>query len=287
MSNSGIKTFDIVPEMTRLDVTTQNICNLACIQCSSYSSSTWAKEDGLTDQDYSYADKIKLFDRLPHNQLRQIHFTGGEPLMTTEHKKILESYAKNADLSQLQVSYNTNGTFYPDDEVIELWKKLGHVNVVISTDAIGPAAEVLRWPTDWKDVVDNIKKFYKFKYSRPMYRVNINFIFCAQNLNLLELEDLYLFIKNVVDADLVPSLQIVDSIDNNLHPAAVSDEVFSAAEKMLEKYEFFDSFLNNIRELRKTRFANRTHHNAMAWMDHLEAKRGTNWREALRISKYS
>lgn len=120
-----------------------------------------------------------------------------------------------------------------------------------------------------------------------MYRVNINFIFCAQNLNLLELEDLYLFIKNVVDADLVPSLQIVDSIDNNLHPAAVSDEVFSAAEKMLEKYEFFDSFLNNIRELRKTRFANRTHHNAMAWMDHLEAKRGTNWREALRISKYS
>ena len=272
--------------MTRLDVTTQNICNLACVQCSAYSSSTWAKEDGLTGQDYSYADKIKLFDRLPHHQLRQIHFTGGEPLMTTEHKKILESYAQNADLSQLQVSYNTNGTFYPDDEVIELWKKLGHVNVVISTDAIGPAAEVLRWPTKWKDVIDNIKKFYKFKYSLPMYRANVNFIFCVQNLNLLELEDLYLFIKDV-DADLVPSLQIVDGRDDNLHPAAVSDEVFNAAEKMLEKYEFFDSFLNNIRELRRTKFANRTHHKAMAWMDHLESKRGTNWRAALKISKYS
>ena len=55
---------DIRVELNRVDITTQNVCNLACIMCSSYSSSLWAKEEGLTDQDYSFEDKLALFRRL-------------------------------------------------------------------------------------------------------------------------------------------------------------------------------------------------------------------------------
>lgn len=282
------KTFDIIPEMRRLDVTTQNICNLACVQCSAYSSSTWAKEDGITNQDYSYSDKIKLFQRLPHHLLKWIHFTGGEPLMTTEHKKMLESYAENADLSQLKVSYNTNGTFFPDDEVLDLWKKTQHVNLVISTDAIGPAAEILRWPCQWDQLDNNIQKFISLMKSLPTYQINVSFIVCVQNLNILELEDLYLYCLEQ-HPGMTMTLQIVDSISRGdiLHPAAITDEVFEEAKNMLGKYDFFKTFLNNIEHHRQTSFSNRNHYAALEWLDSLEEKRKTQWRNALRISKFS
>lgn len=284
-TNQYMKKFDIIPEMTRLDVTTQNICNLACVQCGSYSSSTWAKEEGSVGKDYSYSDKIHLFNKLPHRQLKQMHFTGGEPLMTSEHKKMLESYAQNADLSELQVSYNTNGTFYPDDDVIEIWKKLRHLNLVISIDAVGPAAEVLRWPSHWNTIVDNIKKFYKLKYSLKEHQIHINFIICVQNINLLELEDLYLFLQSI-DPEIKPALQIVDSRDDDLHPASITDEIFEIVKNQLKKYSFFDVFLNNLQQVRKEKFILKDHRNAIAWLDLLEERRKTNWRSILKIARY-
>ena len=119
-----------------------------------------------------------------------------------------------------------------------------------------------------------------------MHRINIGVNVCVQNITLLELEDLYNFLQEELPNS-NPVLQIVDGHADKLHPAAVTDEVFDQVEKSLAKYQFFENLLNSLREFRKEAFAGQTQSRAIEWLDLLEARRKTNWRQVLKIAQHT
>jgi len=143
------------------------ICNLTCISCSTQFSSAWNK-------DYHHfvpnAPKIKLkkfpeekWKNLDLTQLEKLHFTGGEPLLNGDNKKILQHLEKLEVLENVMISYNTNGTILPDSETLRLWNKARFVRLFLSLDGIGSTFEYTRYPAVWKSVSDNIQTLREHK----------------------------------------------------------------------------------------------------------------------------
>jgi pyruvate-formate lyase-activating enzyme len=272
---------DIKVELNRVDITTQNVCNLACIMCSSYSSSLWAKQEGLTDQDYSFEDKLSLFQRLDHANIYQMHFTGGEPLMSTEHLRMLNIYSQSAPLSQLHISYNTNGTFFPDQKVIDIWQQARMIDLVISLDGTGSAAELIRWPCEWSHVAENVKKFFALKSAMP--NMKLSFIGCASNYNLWELADVVDFLHQFDDH---PEVHFQVNHRPFFAPALIPDHMVEPVSDRLGQYGYFDNLIPTL----KHQFADQDRYERwygfLKFMRELDRARSTNWMTALKIGEY-
>lgn len=279
-SNQGHQP-DIKVELNRVDITTQNVCNLACIMCSSYSSSLWAKQEGLTEQDYSFEDKLSLFRRLDHSTIYQMHFTGGEPLMSTEHLRMLNIYAESAPLNQLHISYNTNGTFWPDRRVLDTWSQVKAIDLVISLDATHTAAELIRWPCVWAQVADNVAKFFELRQQMPHLKVGV--IGCASNYNLWELADVVEFVRGFE-----PEQQVHLQVNHKdfYNPALVPRAMKPLIIDRLSQYKDFDNLIPTINTDLTPLQMQQGWFGFYRLMNELDQKRGTNWRTALQIGKY-
>ena len=281
LTRTNDTTIDISTELRRVDITTQNICNLACIGCDPGSSSTWEKELGITDRDYSYEDKIKLFLNLDHSKITHIHFTGGEPLMTSEHSKILEIYSRTVPLSQLYVSYNTNVTFFPNQDVINMWKQLRSLHLTFSIDATGSQAELLRWPCKWDQVSETLEKFSQLRKEIP--HANTNFIACVSNYNTLELTN----IRKLSD-EFGPSYPLQLQLNNHIHygPEMIPDNLVDATVDLLSTDPVFDEIVSRIKIRPDKLTVKHNWANCVKYLESLDAKRSTNWRDTLKIGQY-
>lgn len=273
---------DIKVELHRVDITTQNVCNLACIMCSSYSSSLWAKEEGLSNQDYSFEDKLALFRKLDHSTIYQMHFTGGEPLMSTEHLKMLQIFSETSKLEQLHISYNTNGTFFPDQRVLDVWQQVKGIDLVISLDAVGSAAELIRWPCCWKDIANNVAKFIGLRETMP--NLKVSFIGCASNYNLWELADVVDFVRGI-DADLAVHFQI--NHRPYFTPALIPDSMRQPLLDRLGRYKDFANLIPTIQTALPKNTQTSEWITYFRVMNQMDLKRGTNWKKTLELGKYS
>jgi len=143
------------PRVEYLFLSLSNQCNLKCRTCSPTDSSFWIKEyeqiHGVKQAIYLEPDDSKFFssfkiDTLPH--LKEIAFTGGEPLMMKSVHRILETLDPNVSLT-----FYTNGTIYNPN----ILNKFVDVNLAVSIDGIGKRFEYLRHPAQWDLVLDNLK----------------------------------------------------------------------------------------------------------------------------------
>jgi len=93
------------------------------------------------------------------DDVEQIYFAGGEPLIMDEHYYILEELEKRKRFD-VRLIYNTNFTKVnlKDRLVFDYWKKFDSVSVGASLDAMGPRAEYIRKGTIWADVEHNRKR---------------------------------------------------------------------------------------------------------------------------------
>ena len=61
------------------------------------------------------------------------------------------------------IHYNTNGTQYPEEEILELFPHFKHVHVAFSIDDVEEQFEYQRYPATWSEVNSNIDKWDKIK----------------------------------------------------------------------------------------------------------------------------
>ena len=151
-SNAGY--YNSKVELIKLDYWVGNTCNLACVICGPYASSRW-HTDAIALGDNQNIFKItatEYWKDLP-DTIIDVHFTGGEPLLSKDHNDFLASI-KNKE--KVSLTYNTNGTVVPNKKLIELWKNFKTVSLIISFDDIGERFEYQRYPLNWKEFVDNI-----------------------------------------------------------------------------------------------------------------------------------
>lgn len=148
------------------DIRFSNLCNLACRSCGDIFSSNWVKESkkyGWSPKDkanveYAGRYEMDMWDQmLPHiDNIEQVYFAGGEPLMMKEHYMFLEELIKRGK-TDVRLIYNSNFTElkFKQKDVLHMWKEFSDVSIGASLDAMGPRAEIMRYGTKWDKVEEN------------------------------------------------------------------------------------------------------------------------------------
>jgi MoaA/NifB/PqqE/SkfB family radical SAM enzyme len=151
-----------------IDLKLGNICNLKCRICGSWSSSKWAEEEmnylpkGEDKKKHiaytwlrqgAWPRKAEVFWEnlralLPN--IKYFEFTGGEPWMIKEHASLLKFAQETGDSKHIDIHYNTNATQWPE-ELVDIWKDFGRVDIAFSVDNVGKRFEYERYGADWNE----------------------------------------------------------------------------------------------------------------------------------------
>jgi organic radical activating enzyme len=213
-----------------------NSCNLKCIMCDSLYSSKWRQEYkdvyGI-DNKPSKVDNsiIKDFFDKHYKSLRHIQISGGETFMGPlgRDSAFLDSIIKTGAQTKIDLFIETNGTLYPDQEIINKLLEFRSVKFNLSIDATGARGEYIRFPSVWdehKQVIHQIKQLADSHHSFSlgiMHTLNI--------FNILYLPD---FIKYARTLDKNPHIHIVHG-PKHFSPHALTDALREKIGKILLK----------------------------------------------------
>jgi molybdenum cofactor biosynthesis enzyme MoaA len=277
--------------LTSLDYFCAWVCNLACVICRPLNSSLWSSELKQTKEERKATGRLfelkpqpSLADQLDFGDMYRVHFNGGEPLATKEHIRVLEKLATQGRLQHTSVSYNTNGTMYPSDEVIALWKQAKKVHVSFSIDATERAFEYIRYPANWEQVSGNMVRMKKELTGNMEY----GFTVAVGALNVFEMPKLWEWYSNNMTNPNNFYWQFVNELDMG----RLENNVKLEAIKLLKDYPSFDGIANYLQETiidPEVIKQNPQSYFYPLWseqLDTIDARRGTNWKESLDIGKY-
>ena len=151
-----------------VDLKLSNVCNFKCRMCDYSYSSLILKEDKeyrsyqISDESYYLSNKILgtenesyFFDKIVPN-LFQIEFTGGEPFVSPEAKKIIKRISESEYSKNIIIMITTNGSIINHDMLTQL-QKFKQVRISVSIDDIDERLEYqrkgARWPTIQKNIM--------------------------------------------------------------------------------------------------------------------------------------
>ena len=156
------------------DIRFSNLCNLRCRTCGPIFSSNWYDDqvklvaaEGNDSEHWrkhntriSFAGRSEtdMWEQLKDqiDNLEQVYFAGGEPLIMEEHYKLLNELLKRGR-TDVRLIYNTNFTElrYKKQNVLEIWKEFASVSIGASLDAMGTRAEYIRKNCEWDQIERN------------------------------------------------------------------------------------------------------------------------------------
>ena len=275
---SKIKEPDHTVTLESIDHSATWACNLACVICGPHNSSTWATElntgrPTLIKLGRSFQKKNNFFNGLDMSKVKKIHFNGGEPLINLDQIKLL----KQVNLANTFISYNTNGTIYPDRQIVDLWEKANLVKLFFSIDATEQAFEYIRYPGKWKQVADNIIMMKKNLPSNVMFGFNIT----VGSHNVFELPEVYNWFQNnlLTNRENDPS-DFHWQLAYNYDVTSLPEHIKQQAIDILLPIDQYHGLVNLLR-IKKT--------TSTQWISNLTAidqRRKTNWKKSLKIGKY-
>ena len=142
-------------------IMTSNLCNQACVSCSSTFSSKWADIDRKIGN-----VPIKSFTlnvdslNIDFRTAKRITLLGGEPLFDPTSFTILQKLV-DADNTSCFVSLVTNGSITLSKPQLDLLSKFSDLNICISIDGIESRFEYMRWPAKWPVLLKNLETYRK------------------------------------------------------------------------------------------------------------------------------
>lgn len=146
----------ILPEkLKQLEVSFNNICNLACVMCSEEFSTRWQTEKSKHRSLESLGITAHGFDYFSWDlsEVRQLKIIGGEPLLSQD--KFVELLSR-LDRTQLSVIIATNGTVLPNDNLKTMLEECKSVSFKVSLDGVGLVNDWIRWPSKFSEIDQNI-----------------------------------------------------------------------------------------------------------------------------------
>lgn len=154
------ETRGVVANLTNIDLTFSNKCNNACRMCGPDLSTKWyahAKKMGYAIPPRGIVDQsAPWLSETNFTGLTFIKVLGGEPLM--EQDKLIK-LLQGCNRKNLTLHITTNGTLFPNDELLGLLQQLHEVYITVSIDQFGKLNEYLRKGSNWDTTVENLLKF--------------------------------------------------------------------------------------------------------------------------------
>lgn len=146
-----------------------NYCNLACKMCSARASSVIASQEVVwgieSSRQYLGTDWTKdtqvwnkfLSELVTIPQLQNIHFMGGETLLTNRFENLVDAMI-NAQRFEVCFSFVTNGTVFKP-QLLEKLKKFQRVGIEVSIETVDQHNAYQRQGTDTALVLQNIDRY--------------------------------------------------------------------------------------------------------------------------------
>lgn len=257
-------------------------CNLACIMCSPFSSSTWATELATTPQELhnigrSFPKYNRYLNQLDLTCVKKIHFNGGEPLGNNEHVELMNKLDEQGNFDQALLSYNTNGTAMPNAKTIDMWSRAKAVRIYFSIDATDSGFEYIRYPARWAKVVDNMMQMREELPSNVMFGINVT-VGCY---NVFETVDvLNWFKQNLAYNREGDASDFTWQNSDGYYVRYLSERAKIAVTEYLSTATELSSLSTHIQS---------QHEPSDAWiaqLNRIDCRRGTNWRHTLKIGQY-
>lgn len=167
-------------QLNAIDVRWTNLCNFACVYCSSDFSSRWAEEmqikiDKPTD---AQLEKFKEYIFNHASTLKHVYLAGGEPLLMKQNLELLELlYIENPNVN-LRINTNLSKV---DTKVFDQICKFKNVHWTVSVESIETEFEYIRFGASWQDFVSNLKIIqqldHKVSFNMLWFLLNYNSIF--------------------------------------------------------------------------------------------------------------
>jgi radical SAM protein with 4Fe4S-binding SPASM domain len=147
------------------DIRFSNVCNFRCRTCYHGASSRWFDEAVKLGETKGSKPIIRAINDLEDfyrqvegsiDDVEEIYFAGGEPLIMDEHYQILEILVNKKSFDKY-LRYNTNFSkfTYKEIGVFHIWNKFKKVHVCASLDGSGRRGEFLRKEQVWQEVLAN------------------------------------------------------------------------------------------------------------------------------------
>lgn len=173
-----------------LDVDIDYTCNLACVTCGPWQSTTWRNELKIKTADVrprlnEFIDTyLKPLDL---TKIKEIRIWGGEPFLTNTHKEILKHVISHGNAQNIKLMYNTNGTQLIDDDTKKLIEQFKFARISFSIDAIGEKFDYIRYPGKWTMVEQNLLWWKNNLPHNSMLSLTVT----ASILNVLDLNEVF------------------------------------------------------------------------------------------------
>lgn len=156
-----------------IDLRNTNLCNARCEFCGPHHTNQWPGAV-LRHQDIAEYTKDLFTD-----DLIEIYFAGGEPLISRDHFMTLDHLINNCDTNSINLRYSSNLSTlkYKDADFVQMWKKFKSVLIMPSADATGTAYENIRVGLHWTTFETNLKKLIANEI-----KTRILFVLCTLNI---------------------------------------------------------------------------------------------------------
>lgn len=159
-------------DVKMIDLKLGNVCNLKCMICGPGASSKWFEElkrwEGpklVTEKNYNkkyrWFENDSFWEELKshYHTIAEIGLYGGEPFLIKAQFEFLKELIKSGHSKNIVVSYSTNGTVFPEDDLRLVTENFKCVNIMLSLDGIENTFEYCRYPAKWDEVSKNLIKF--------------------------------------------------------------------------------------------------------------------------------
>lgn len=198
-----------------IDMRFGNTCNLKCVMCSPRDSNQWYQDHvaitGETEYEeghysiklfknqsgeyrpqgdsYKWFDDTRVWDELTNasSTITKIFIAGGEPFLIKKHFQWLERCVELDIAKNITLEYSTNLTHIPDS-AFGIWKKFKKVVFGISVDSIGEKNYLIRYPSDWSLIMENISKL-----DGKLTNASLKVVIAVQILNIFDLPEIFNF----------------------------------------------------------------------------------------------
>jgi MoaA/NifB/PqqE/SkfB family radical SAM enzyme len=202
------------PEDTSKDIKWMNIkfgnmCNLKCKMCFPFSSSElmneykelgWDKDDPNSETPWKYFPNYMQSDfDWPNNPkalaalekvtrlVNKLHFTGGEPMISTAFFKYLKYCIDNNFAKNIDLVVTTNATtIHP--MFVKIIKEFKSLHLMCSIDGTDKVYDYVRYPGNWNKTYANFKKYHDIMKDMPNAYLTYNTT--VQYFNLHNLVDI-------------------------------------------------------------------------------------------------
>jgi len=247
-----------------LQIEIGNTCNSACIMCAPKHSSKLVKDyEKLHHLDQTlfpiyqigknWTDDKKLIEKFVReigelNNIKYIHFLGGETLYIKSFYDICNQLIKTGQSKTISLGTTTNCTVANAD-LENIIRNFQHVHLGLSVESFHKVNDYVRYPGDINDITRNINTFLKLREETDLHlalRITPNI------LTIYHIDTVFEFmLENKITAESCNFLQDPKCLRIEYLPIDLVNDIRSKIDLIINKYNLKETNQTIINERRK------------------------------------